>query len=199
MTIQSFIKSLSLSTHFYILRATPVAYGDFQARSHQSCSHRPTLQQQQRWIFNPVSKARDRISVHMDASQIVNHWATRGTPTRLFDSLRDEMGSTRVTAPFTWKKHVSCLQQSHRLTCELLLLSSNTVFTWKNNCQTMDRSYQSEWSKPATSRKTDNNDNSWAFQRDSEVWKTHICHHKLASIFLKTFLMRLVVLLTSDF
>ena len=36
------------------------------------------------WILNPLSKARDRIHIHVDTSLIHFHWATMGTPPKLF-------------------------------------------------------------------------------------------------------------------
>ena len=40
---------------------------------------------QQRWILNPLSKARNRTCVPMDTSQIHFHWTTMGTPDCSFD------------------------------------------------------------------------------------------------------------------
>ena len=62
---------------FFFFRATPVAYGSFQARgqtgavvaspchSHMACQ-----------ILNPLSRARDQTHV-MDTSRVHYHWATR--------------------------------------------------------------------------------------------------------------------------
>ena len=59
---------------FFLFRATPEAYGRFQARaSNQSCSCWPTLQPQQCWIFNLLSKARDQTRILIDRSQVFNH------------------------------------------------------------------------------------------------------------------------------
>ena len=42
---------------------------------------------QQHWIFNPLSRARDRTQVLMDTSWVCYCWATMGTPTQPFLSL----------------------------------------------------------------------------------------------------------------
>ena len=42
---------------------------------------------QQHWIFNPLSRARDRTQVLMDTSWVCYCWATMGTPTPHFLSL----------------------------------------------------------------------------------------------------------------
>ena len=51
---------------------------------------------QQCWILNPLSEARDRTWVLMDASQIHFHWATTGTPLILYfehiSHWQDEIG-----------------------------------------------------------------------------------------------------------
>ena len=66
---------------FFLFRAALVAYGSSQARGKiraaaANLHHSP----RQRWILNPLTKARDRTCVLVDASQIHFHWATTGTP-----------------------------------------------------------------------------------------------------------------------
>ena len=83
---------------FCLFRAIPAASGGSQVRGRigavasdlrQSYSNsgselclQPTLQQ--RWILNPLSKARDRTCILMDPSPIRFCWATMGTPTSWF-------------------------------------------------------------------------------------------------------------------
>ena len=66
---------------FFHFWAAPSAYRGSQARGQIGAAaatlHHSSLQCQ---IFNPQSKARDRICVLMDTSQICFRWATTGTP-----------------------------------------------------------------------------------------------------------------------
>ena len=68
---------------FFFFRAKPVAYGGSQARGLQLLAYTTATgmqdlslvcdlhhNSQQHWILNPLSKARDRTCVLMDASQI---------------------------------------------------------------------------------------------------------------------------------
>ena len=78
-----------------LFRASPMAYGNFQARdpnraapaglchSHQEdpspdCNLHHNSGQ--RWVLNPMSKARDQPGILMDTCQIHFHCATKGTP-----------------------------------------------------------------------------------------------------------------------
>ena len=86
---------------FCLFRAVPTAYGGSQGRdqigaaatdlchSHSNMGSelhlQPTRSSQQRRILNPLSKARDRTCVLMNASQIGFHWTTTGTPTLFWD------------------------------------------------------------------------------------------------------------------
>ena len=81
---------------FFLFGATPMAYGSSQARGkigaiaaalHHSHSHtgsKPCLQltprSWQRWIFSPLSEARNWTCNLMVPSQICFHCATMGTP-----------------------------------------------------------------------------------------------------------------------
>ena len=49
-----------------------------QNPSHICDSHHSSWQ---RWILNPLSKAKDRTHLLMDTSQVRYHWTTTGTPT----------------------------------------------------------------------------------------------------------------------
>ena len=61
---------------FCFFRATPTAYGSFPARGWISCSCWPS----NHGSPNPLSKARDRIHILMDTSQICFCWATTERP-----------------------------------------------------------------------------------------------------------------------
>ena len=70
---------------FFGLLGPHLAYGGSQARgwigaTPASLHH----SSQQCWIFNPLSEARDRTYILMDASQIHVHWATTGTSNFFF-------------------------------------------------------------------------------------------------------------------
>ena len=55
---------------FCLFRATPVAYGGSQARGQiRAVAASLRHNSQQRWILNPVSEARDRTLILMDASR----------------------------------------------------------------------------------------------------------------------------------
>ena len=85
---------------FCLIRAAPMVCGSSQARGlNRSCSYWPmpvtTIwdpsricylhhSSWQRWILNPLSKARDWTHVLMDTSWIHYHWTTMGTPNRKF-------------------------------------------------------------------------------------------------------------------
>ena len=65
----------------WFFRATPAAYGSFQARgpiraTATSLHH----SSRQRWILNPLSKARDQTCFLVDTSQIRFHGAMTGAP-----------------------------------------------------------------------------------------------------------------------
>ena len=65
---------------FCIFRATPMAYGGFQARGLIGATAAGLRHSsRQRWIFNPLSEARDRIRNLMVPSQICFHCTTTGT------------------------------------------------------------------------------------------------------------------------
>ena len=88
---------------FWSFRASPAAYGGSQARgqigavasnlchSHSKAGSNPLSnlhhRSRQRWILNPLSKARDQTCVLMDTSQIRFCWATMGTPEYLVNYL----------------------------------------------------------------------------------------------------------------
>ena len=86
---------------FCLFRAPPVTYGHSQARvwigapaashshSHSNAGSGPHLRPTphtswQRWNLNPLSKARGRTCVLMDARQIYFLWAMTGTPFLVF-------------------------------------------------------------------------------------------------------------------
>ena len=79
---------------FSLFRAAPTAYGGSWAKGqigavaaglrHRNVGYEPCHHNsQQCQILNPLSKARDRTCVVMDASQIHFHLGTVGTPTTL--------------------------------------------------------------------------------------------------------------------
>ena len=84
----------------YLLRTAHVAYVSSQARGwdrataaslrHSNAGSEPHLLHsslQQRWILNLLREARDQTHILMDTSQVLNQWATTGTPKRcLFHS-----------------------------------------------------------------------------------------------------------------
>ena len=81
---------------FCLFRATPAAYGGFQARgwigavaglhhSHSNARSKPCLwpthhSSQKHWILNPLSEVRDWTCFLMDTSQICFCWTTAATP-----------------------------------------------------------------------------------------------------------------------
>ena len=67
-----------------LLRAAPEAYSFPGQGLNQSHSCWPIPQPRQCRIINPLSKARDRNRILMDASQIHFHWATMRTPVLLW-------------------------------------------------------------------------------------------------------------------
>ena len=81
-----------------LFRATPRAYGSFQAggqngataagHSHSNMGSEQRLQPMPQLmaigILNPLSKARDWTGVFMDTSQVHYHWATTGIPFYLY-------------------------------------------------------------------------------------------------------------------
>ena len=100
-------RRILLWVFFCFLRAAPAECGDSQARGwirataaslHQSRQlgiwagsdlHHSSWQCR---ILNPLSKARDRTCVLMDASQIHFHWATTGTPRHSYWCQREAVG-----------------------------------------------------------------------------------------------------------
>ena len=87
---------------FCFFRATPVVYGGSQARGRigataAGLTHRETRglshvcdlyhRSRQRWIHDPLSKARDRTCILIDTSRIHFHCATTGTPKYIFKLL----------------------------------------------------------------------------------------------------------------
>ena len=96
-----FIFLFFFSLFFFFFRAAPMAYGDSQARgpieataaglhhshgnANQSLICHLHHSSRQCWIL-PLSEARDRTCILMDASQIHFLWATMGTPQVLFFS-----------------------------------------------------------------------------------------------------------------
>ena len=71
---------------FCLFRAAPAAYGGSQARSWigavaPSLRHSHNARSEPHLWSTPLSKARDRTCIFMDASQIHYRWATTGTPT----------------------------------------------------------------------------------------------------------------------
>ena len=88
--------SLLLGLLFLLFRAAPAAYGGSQVRGpigataaglHHSYSHvgsQPRLQPT-RQILNPLSEARDRTPILMDASEVCYCWVTIGTPIIFFN------------------------------------------------------------------------------------------------------------------
>ena len=81
---------------FCLFRATPMAYGDSQARveselqllaySTATATSNPSRicdlhhSSQQHQVCNPLSKARDWTHILIDPSWVHNHWAMMGTP-----------------------------------------------------------------------------------------------------------------------
>ena len=74
----------------------------------------PTPQLRATWSLNPLSKARDRTCVLMDASQIHFHWATMGTPRTIFlhfficDPL-SLFSHSSPSPPVTHKNNIFCI------------------------------------------------------------------------------------------
>ena len=84
----SYIFNFFFFSLLFLFRAATMACGSSQARgSNRSCSCQPNPQPQQRWIFNPLSEARDRTCVLMDTSRVHCHWATMGIPHTFFNYL----------------------------------------------------------------------------------------------------------------
>ena len=59
---------------------------------------------QQYWILNPLSEAKDRISVLIETSQIHFHWATMGTPITVLKN--NSIDAIAMFPPFL--PHLSC-------------------------------------------------------------------------------------------
>jgi len=48
------------------------------------------------WILNPLSEARDRTCVLMDASRLRFHWATMGSPMNSFTNVHNILATQRI-------------------------------------------------------------------------------------------------------
>ena len=89
------------------------------AAARQDLSHIRKLHHSswQRWILNPVIKARDRTHILMDTSWICFHWTTRGTPKLCFYEGKQQKGT------HTWGRIKCCVyKQSEGLKNELSLV-----------------------------------------------------------------------------
>ena len=74
---------------YLLIRAAPVAYGGPQARGRiRAVATRLHHSSRQRWIHNPLSKARDWTCNVMVTSQMCFCWAMTGTPFLLFYFLK---------------------------------------------------------------------------------------------------------------
>ena len=99
----SVLENILILTFCFLFSSVPAAYGTSQARGwirdaaagicHSHSNARSELclwlhhSSWQRWILNPLSRARDRTHVLIDTSQIHFCWATTGTPQNNFLSL----------------------------------------------------------------------------------------------------------------
>ena len=70
-------KEIDKRRFLFVFRAAPVAYGRSRG-SNGSYSCQPTAQPQQRWILNPLLKARDPTCVLMGTNQVRFPWAMTG-------------------------------------------------------------------------------------------------------------------------
>ena len=65
--------------YFFLLGATPLAYGKFPGKVFKhSCSCQAILQPQQHGILNPLNEARDQTCILMDTSQVLNPLSHHG-------------------------------------------------------------------------------------------------------------------------
>ena len=78
-------KDLKKNFFFCLFRATPIAYESPGLRSNLSYSSWPTPQPKPCWIFNPLSKARDRTCILIDSSQVCQPLSHVGTPKKFFN------------------------------------------------------------------------------------------------------------------
>ena len=89
---------LFLGNFFFFLRATPAAYGNSQARSPIGATAASATYTRQRWILNPLSKARDRTRNLRIPSWIRFHCAVTGTPVprELYKHLKELLSKRRT-------------------------------------------------------------------------------------------------------